>query len=347
MIRKVIGILLVMASAGIPALGQTLASIPETPINLQPFYMSWQQRKVEQKLTSPSTGAVALTGNIYIFDGGNARIVKLDRSGKFLFEFGGRGSGPGQVQAGGITNALALDRYENVYVANPINPKIQIFNPEGQYVKSFRIPSVVDSIAVNSKGEIYISIVTPIPNPLIFVFSNDGKLLRAFGDRLVSVPGSLPRDISRTKLAFDSQDNLFVAFNSWPLIRKYSSKDQLIAEAHYQIPAELMDESQLRYYSIDFFTKNPNFSYSPPLLTFSISPNRDGGCYVLLNGAGIIKVDGRGAVVKERQFQIPKGNANSLFISLIGSYKSGELYMLDYRQSNIYKVVARRNDPTL
>jgi hypothetical protein len=317
-------------------LAQSTAVIPEGSARLTPFYLSAQQGEVGHKLASPAAMAVTRSGNILVFDDGNSRIVKLDGSGNFLMEFGQPGSGGAQVQPGGLSDALAVDQYENVFVVNPVSPQVQIFNAEGQFVRSFRVPFAVDSIAVNRAGEIFLSVNSARPVALIYVFSNTGTFLRTIGERIIKTPGSLPRALNQTVIAFDSHDNLFVAFRSWPLIRKYSSNGKLLAESSYKIPSSLMDESRLQNYSLDFFASHPNASYALPLLAHSVAVTQAGKCYILLNGHTVVEADRNAQVTKQSRFNA--GAERRLFIRLAGGSTANSLYLLDIRSASIHKM---------
>ena len=328
MLRLSLALLLIAAAA--PA-----QATPKGTAQLAPFYLSAQQGDVRHRLSSPAAFAVTRTGQVYVFDDGNSRIVKLDASGRFLMEFGLPGSGPGQVTPGGLSDALAVDQYDNLFVIDPVNPKVQIFNPQGQFVRSFRVPFAVDSIAVNSAGEIFLSVNSARPVALVYVFSNTGAFLRTVGERVIRTPGPLPRGLSQTVLAFDSRDNLFVAFRSWPLIRKYSSSGKLLAESRYEIPPGLLGEAEAKNYSLDFFAAHPNTSYTLPLLAHSISVTQTGGCYVLLNGHTLVQLNAGGQVVRQRHFD---GDADRrLFIRVAGGSASS-LYLLDIRTGSIHTV---------
>lgn len=330
MLRLSLALLLVPAA--------TLAqAAPKGTARLSPFYLSARQPDVRHRLSSPGAFAVTRTGQVYVFDDGNSRIVKLDAAGRFLMEFGLPGSGAGQVTPGGLSDALAVDQYDNLFVIDPVNPRVQIFNPQGQFVRSFRVPFAVDGIAVNSAGEIFLSVNSARPVALVYVFSNTGAFLRTVGERIIKTPGSLPRALNQTVLAFDAQDDLYVAFRSWPLIRKYSSAGKLLAESTYQIPPGLLGEAEARNYSLDFFATHPNASYALPLLAHSISVTQAGGCFILLNGHTLFKLNRGGQVVRESHFGADADRR--LFIRVAGGSASS-LYLLDIRTGSIAKVSA-------
>jgi DNA-binding beta-propeller fold protein YncE len=78
----------------------------------------------------PSDVAFDGEGNIFVADGhgGNARVAKFDRNGRFLTTWGSRGSDPGQFDT---PHSIATDAQGNVYVADQGNKRIQVFDGKG------------------------------------------------------------------------------------------------------------------------------------------------------------------------------------------------------------------------
>ena len=308
---------------------QIISAIPDAQIRFKPVYLSSQQ-EARLKLSAPAAMAVARSGNIYVFDDGNSRVVKLDSNGKFIAEFGRPGSGPVAIERAGLDDSIAVDENENVYVSDPATPKILIFNSDGTFLRSFRVPFSMTSIAVNSKHEIFLTADTSRSTELIYVFSETGKFLRRFGERLIKLPGSLARNVNVAVAACDPHDNLFVAFRSWPVIRKYSPDGKLLTENQFTIPAELIKEAQRQYYSLEFFNKYPDFSFVPPLITHSISISERGMGHLLLNAHSIVVFASTGKVTKQFRFRAPRDRDN-VFIRLAATY------LLDTRSGEIYK----------
>ena len=286
------------------------------------------------KLAAPAAIAVGRSGSIYIFDDGNSRIVKLDPRGKFIAEFGH--NGPGAVRPGGLNDSIAVDEDENVYVNDPGTPKVLIFSSDGAFQRSFRLPFPSTSITVNRKREIFLTPDTARPTELVYVFSETGKFLRRFGERLINSPGNLARSINVAVAVCDANDNLFVAFRSWPLIRKYSPDAKLISENQFTIPSELIGESQRKNYSLEFFAKYPDSAFIPPIITHSISINASGTGYLLLNAHSIVTFAPSGKVTKQFHFRAPR-DRNNVFIRLVASPKAkAPTYFLDTRSGEIY-----------
>src|SRR5207249_8287639 len=78
---------------------------------------------------SPSDVLVAPSGDIFVADGHgpqtNARIVKFDKSGKFLTSWGGHGSGENQLEG---PHALAMDSQGRLFVGDRTNNRVQVFD---------------------------------------------------------------------------------------------------------------------------------------------------------------------------------------------------------------------------
>lgn len=81
----------------------------------------------------PSDVAVAPDGSFYVSDGyGNNRIVKFSATGKYLFEWGKKGSKQGEFD---LPHGIDLDESGNVYVADRENNRVQVFDSSGKFLK--------------------------------------------------------------------------------------------------------------------------------------------------------------------------------------------------------------------
>ena len=80
----------------------------------------------------PTDIAFGRNGEIYVADGyGNSRIVKFDRSGKFMKAWGRYGTGPGEFN---LPHSVAVDEQGRVYVGDRENQRIQIFDEDGKFL---------------------------------------------------------------------------------------------------------------------------------------------------------------------------------------------------------------------
>jgi len=108
-------------------------------------------------MRNPRGVAIDGTGNLYVVDAGNARVLKFDPSGKLVLSFGKKGSGQGQFQQ---ASGIALSREGNVLVLDTETSWIQIFSPAGKTVsrtggpeKGLYHPS---GLAVGTDGTVFV-----------------------------------------------------------------------------------------------------------------------------------------------------------------------------------------------
>jgi streptogramin lyase len=110
-------------------------------------------------LHEPSAVLVTPGGNIFVADGhqpgvGNARIVKFDKNGRFVKQWGGHGSGPGQFE---MPHALAMDSRGRLFVADRGNDRIQIFDQQGRLLAIWRQFSRPSGLYIDRRDMLYAS----------------------------------------------------------------------------------------------------------------------------------------------------------------------------------------------
>jgi DNA-binding beta-propeller fold protein YncE len=108
----------------------------------------------------PNDVLVAPNGNIFVSEGhssaegANARILKFDRTGKFLKSFGKLGKGPGEFDQ---PHALAMDSKGFLYVGDRSNNRIQILDQEGNFISEWAQFSRPSGIAIDRDDNIYVA----------------------------------------------------------------------------------------------------------------------------------------------------------------------------------------------
>jgi DNA-binding beta-propeller fold protein YncE len=100
------------------------------------FLADW--RGAEPGFDAPRDICIGADQTIYVVDEARGEIVKFDTDGNVLAVWGARGSGNGQFSP---PTSVAVDTNSNrVYVADPENRRIQIFDTNGQFVTSWSVP---------------------------------------------------------------------------------------------------------------------------------------------------------------------------------------------------------------
>jgi hypothetical protein len=92
--------------------------------------------KSEDTFNQPNDVAIAPNGDIFVAEGhnvgtGTARIVKFDKDGKYIMQFGKHGSGPGEFE---MPHALAFDSKGRLFVGDRGNNRVQIFDQSGKFI---------------------------------------------------------------------------------------------------------------------------------------------------------------------------------------------------------------------
>jgi hypothetical protein len=124
-------------------------------------------------------------GNIFVSDGyNNKRVVKFDKDGKFLKDFGSRGHGPGQFED---VHTIQVDHQGNVYVGDRSNKRLSVFDNDGNFKNMYINVGAPWAICItpgqhqylyssNSTGTTDMS-----DNGEIYKMELDGRILGKFG----------------------------------------------------------------------------------------------------------------------------------------------------------------------
>ncbi len=85
----------------------------------------------QKHFRAPDDLVFASNGDIYVADSGNGRIVRLNRNGQFVSQFGTKGKGQAQFAT---AHGLAIDSNDRIYVADRGNKRVQVFSPAGEFL---------------------------------------------------------------------------------------------------------------------------------------------------------------------------------------------------------------------
>jgi sugar lactone lactonase YvrE len=186
------------------------------------------QRSIDispQNIFYPLSLAKDGKGNFYISDTSPdaPRVLKYDRSGKFIRQWGSLGNGPGQFAfwpstpgEGPNGGFLTVDAQGNVFVSDSFNARIQKFDTNGNFLMQFGEPGIANGqfdggtgpVYLDSRGNIYVSTFSRVQK-----FNPSGKFLAAYGGSIGSAPGQfIGAALGGGGLrAIDEHGNMYVA----------------------------------------------------------------------------------------------------------------------------------------
>jgi DNA-binding beta-propeller fold protein YncE len=107
----------------------------------------------------PTGIAFAPNGDIFISEGhapgfGNSRIMKFDKSGKFIKSFGHLGSGDGELKG---PHVLAFDSQGRLFVADRSNSRVAIFDQNGKFLAAWKQFGRPSGIFIDRNDVLYVS----------------------------------------------------------------------------------------------------------------------------------------------------------------------------------------------
>lgn len=153
----------------------------------------------------------AQRGRLYVADAKENRIAVFDIRNFGLIGFYGKPGKPGRPEPGTLASPtnVAVDPQGNLYIADTLNFRVQIFSPEGKFVRAFgtqgdRPGEFIrpKGIAVDSEGHIY---VADAEFNNFQILSQEGRPLLAVG-MLGSGPGEFALIAG---LHIDSKDRIY------------------------------------------------------------------------------------------------------------------------------------------
>jgi sugar lactone lactonase YvrE len=134
-------------------LGQTVKKFDKTGKLLMTLGTPGVSGKDATHFNAPSDVVTAPNGDIFVADGHangtNERIVKFDKNGKYIKEWGHPGSGPGAFST---THGIEIDARGRIFVANRDNNRIDIFDQDGKLLDSWEQFSRPAGIGFNQAG---------------------------------------------------------------------------------------------------------------------------------------------------------------------------------------------------
>jgi sugar lactone lactonase YvrE len=166
----------------------------------------WNEATGTRKLNQPNDVVVAESGDIFIAQGhtpgpkGDARVLKFDKTGKFLAQWGGKGTGPGQFE---VAHGVAIDAKGLLWVADRENQRIQVFDQRGTFVREMKYAGLPCAMDI---GREYVYMVNGFAGQVVRM-DLSGKVLSVVGR-----PGKGPGEFGEAHfVAVSPRQDVFVA----------------------------------------------------------------------------------------------------------------------------------------
>ncbi len=162
--------------------------------------------------------AVDSDGALYVTDAMDHSLKKFDAHGKLLKKAGRKGQGPGEFMA-----LRYLGSSEDfLYVTDQNRLEIQVFDKELNYRKSIRIPFPVVNFKILSDDDLAVHALGVEEAGKILIYSSEGKIKREwkYTDK------KMPFMMDVVSFDFDSQGNLYLAFNFQDKIEKFGRENK-------------------------------------------------------------------------------------------------------------------------
>ena len=178
----------------------------------------WDEAKGQRLLWQPLDVAFSSNGDIYIAQGhanespndaelapgnrvGAARILHLDRNGKFLNQWYGNQIGAGKFS---MAHGIAVDpRNGDVWIGDREEYRLVVYSREGKFKKTIQMRNLMCAVAFDPKGDLWVS--TGRDGQLLKL-DRDGHVLGAVGNGSGIGTGQF---IEATYMAWDKDGNVY------------------------------------------------------------------------------------------------------------------------------------------
>lgn len=140
----------------------------------------WDEAAGSRRLNQPNDVAFGRGGDVFVVqghtpgDGGDARVLKFDRTGRFIKSWGGKGKAPGKFE---VAHGIAIDAKGLLWVTDRENQRIQIFDEDGGFVREIKYAGLPCALDIGSQ---YIYMVNGFAGQVLRLDLN-GVVLAATG----------------------------------------------------------------------------------------------------------------------------------------------------------------------
>jgi hypothetical protein len=184
----------------------------------------WNEARQQRLLWQPVMVAFGPNGDVYIGEGhanespndtdsddpadnvGAARVIHLDKNGKFINQWYGNSVGQGKFDS---VHGLAVDPTNgDVWIGDREQYRIVVYNDDGKFLRTMQMRNLVCAIHFDSHGNPW---VASGQDGQFLKLDRNGKVLGAIGNGMGIGEGQF---IEASYWVFDKQDNLYAGDTS-------------------------------------------------------------------------------------------------------------------------------------
>jgi DNA-binding beta-propeller fold protein YncE len=117
---------------------------------------TWDEAAGTRLLFEPADLAFAPNGDVFVVQGhgrGDGRVLRFDKSGKYVSSWGGKGSEPGKFDQ--PHSILVMNN--QVLVADRENRRVQVFDMDGKYIKSWAFKGLPCGLLLGPDRQLYLA----------------------------------------------------------------------------------------------------------------------------------------------------------------------------------------------
>lgn len=178
----------------------------------------WNEATGSHHFNQPNDIAIAPNGDLFVVqghtpNGGDPRVLKFDRTGKFLMTWGGKGTEPGKFA---VAHGIAIDNSGLLWVTDRENQRIQVFDQNGRFVREMKYMGLPCALDIG-KDAVYM--VNGFAAQVLRLDQN-GRVLAAMGK-----PGKGPGEFGEAHMiAVGPNGDLYVADSVNANLQKFTRR---------------------------------------------------------------------------------------------------------------------------
>lgn len=118
---------------------------------------TWDEAAGTRLFNEPNDIGFAPNGDVFVVQGhgrGENRVLRFDKTGKFLKSWGSNGTGPGQFD---LSHSVVVDAKGQVYVADRQNRRVQIFDMDGKYLREWKFAGLPCGLYIGRDQQMYLA----------------------------------------------------------------------------------------------------------------------------------------------------------------------------------------------